>query len=102
MKNISSPKVWAIFPAPARETIQELEKRIVTEWLPTSGFEFTEGADIEVYFNPDPQKTTYEVWIPVKKKETSEKKLTHLSGSFYFSGFSNVQKSSFKRFKKLN
>ena len=61
--------MWAIFPgAGTGKSIQELEKRIVTEWLPTSGFEFTEGPDIEVYFNPDPQKTTYEVWIPVKKK----------------------------------
>lgn len=62
--------MWAIFPgAGTGKSIQELEKRIVTEWLPTSGFEFTEGPDIEVYFNPDPQKTTYEVWIPVKKKQ---------------------------------
>lgn len=63
--------MWAIFPgAGTGKSIQELEKRIVTEWLPTSGFEFTEGPDIEVYFNPDPQKTTYEVWIPVKKKQS--------------------------------
>ena len=25
--------------------------------------------DVEVYFNPDPQNTVYEVWIPVKKKQ---------------------------------
>ena len=63
--------MWAIFPgAGTGKSIQELEKRIVTEWLPTSGFEFTEGPDIEVYFNPDPQKTTYEVWIPVKKEQS--------------------------------
>ena len=51
------------------KSIQELEKRIVTEWLPTSGFEFADGPDIEVYFDPNPQNTTYEVWIPVKKKQ---------------------------------
>lgn len=61
--------MWAIFPgAGTGKSIQKLEKRIVTEWLPTSGFEFTEGPDIEIYFHPDPQKTTYEVWIPVKKQ----------------------------------
>ena len=51
----------------------EYEKlgRIVTEWLPTSGYEFMEGPDIEVYFNPDPRDTAYEVWIPVKKKHAS-------------------------------
>ena len=60
---------WAIFPgAGTGKSIRELEKRIVTEWLPTSGFEFTEGPDVEVYLNPDPQQTAYEVWIPVKKK----------------------------------
>ena len=61
---------WAIFPgAGTGKSIQELEKRIVTEWLPTSGYEFTYGPDVEVYFNPDPQNTVYEVWIPVKKKQ---------------------------------
>ncbi len=61
---------WAIFPgAGTGQSIQELEERIVTEWLPTSGYEFTYGPDVEVYFNPDPQNTVYEVWIPVKKKE---------------------------------
>ena len=61
---------WAIFPgAGTGRSIQELEKRIVTEWLPTSGYEFTYGPDVEVYFNPDPQNTVYEVWVPVKKKQ---------------------------------
>ncbi len=39
-----------------------------TEWLPTSGFEFAEGPDVEVYFRPDPRQTAYEVWILVKKR----------------------------------
>lgn len=60
--------MWANFPGGGTgKSIQELEKRIVTEWLPTSGYEFTEGPDIEVYFNPDPNNTQYEVWIPIKK-----------------------------------
>lgn len=61
--------LWAVFPgAGTGKSIQELERRIVTEWLPTSGYEFTEGPDIEVYFNPNPENTAYEVWIPVQKK----------------------------------
>ena len=73
-KDISSGKYVGNFSRRGTgKSIQELEKRIVTEWLPTSGFEFTEGPDIEVYFNPDPQKTTYEVWIPVKKKQSQRK-----------------------------
>lgn len=60
---------WAIFPgAGANQSIQELERRIVTEWLPTSGYEYGNAPDIEVYLNPDPQNAQYEVWIPVTKK----------------------------------
>ena len=60
---------WAIFPgAGTNQSIQELEKRIVTEWLPTSGYEYGNAPDVEVYLNPDPQNAQYEVWIPVTKK----------------------------------
>lgn len=60
---------WAIFSGEGTgQSIQELEQRIVTEWLPTSGYEYGNAPDIEVYLNPDPQNTKYEVWIPVIKK----------------------------------
>lgn len=60
---------WAIFPGiGTNQSIQELERRIVTEWLPTSGYEYADAPDIEVYLNPDPQNAQYEVWIPVTKK----------------------------------
>lgn len=60
---------WAIFPGegPCPQAIQELEKRIVTDWLPTSGYEYDNGPDIEVYLNADPQNQKFEVWIPVRK-----------------------------------
>lgn len=61
---------WAVFPGrgvcPA--AIQELEKRVVTEWLPTSGYEYDNGPDLEVYLSPDPQNAEFEVWIPVVRK----------------------------------
>ena len=61
---------WAIFPGSGtNQSIQELERRIVTEWLPTSGYEYGDAPDIEVYLNPDPQNAQYEVWIPVVKKQ---------------------------------
>jgi AraC family transcriptional regulator len=63
---------WAIFygegAMPA--SIQELEKRIVTEWLPTSGYEYGNAPDIECYLSADPQNAKFEVWIPVVKKES--------------------------------
>ncbi len=60
---------WAVFPGSGTNlSIQELEQRIVTEWLPTSGYEYADAPDVEVYLNPDPQDAQYEVWIPVRKK----------------------------------
>lgn len=60
---------WAVFEGRGTNlSIQELEKRIVTEWLPGSGYEYGSAPDIEVYLNPDPQDAVYEVWIPVIKK----------------------------------
>ncbi len=59
---------WAIFNGSGTGiSIQELEQRIVTEWLPTSGFEFDNAPDLEVYLNPDPNNMQYEVWLPIRK-----------------------------------
>lgn len=62
---------WAVFPGEGvcPQAIQELEQRIVTEWLPTSGYEYDNGPDIELYISPDPQNAKFEVWIPVVKKQ---------------------------------
>lgn len=60
---------WAIFPGQGTNiSLQDLERRIVMEWLPTSGYEYGNAPDIEVYLNPDPADAKYEVWIPVVKK----------------------------------
>ncbi len=61
---------WAIFSGTGtNQSIQQLEQRIITEWLPASGYEYADAPDIEVYLNPDPQDAQYEVWIPVVKKK---------------------------------
>ena len=61
---------WAIFSGSGTHlSIQDLERRIITEWLPTSGYEYGNAPDIEVYLNPDPADAKYEVWIPVKKAD---------------------------------
>ncbi len=65
---------WAIFTGSGtNHSIQKLEQRIITEWLPTSGYEYDNAPDIEVYLNPDPQNAQYEVWIPVRKKQFRQK-----------------------------
>jgi AraC family transcriptional regulator len=63
---------WAIFYGGGTmpHSIQELEKRIVLEWLPTSGYEYGNAPDIEVYLSADPQNAKFEVWLPVVKKES--------------------------------
>ncbi len=64
---------WAIFYGEGTmpDSIQELEKKIVTEWLPTSGYEYANAPDLEVYLTPDPQNAKFEVWIPVIKKKST-------------------------------
>lgn len=54
----------------ATNALQDLERRIMTEWLPTSGYEYSNGADIEVYpaGNQFSENYTTQVWLPIKKK----------------------------------
>ena len=62
--------VWAVFPGQGtNQSVQELERRIITEWFPASGYEYANAPDIEVYLNPDPANARYEVWVPVIKKQ---------------------------------
>lgn len=63
---------WAVFECLGAmpEAIQSLQKRIITEWLPASGYEYDNGPDIEVYFEGDQQSADYrsEVWLPIVRK----------------------------------
>ncbi|MFZ5988561.1 MAG: AraC family transcriptional regulator [Bacillota bacterium] len=63
---------WAIFESvgPLPETLQNLQRRIVTEWLPTSGYQYANAPDIEVYSDGNQQAEDYkcEVWVPITKK----------------------------------
>jgi AraC family transcriptional regulator len=63
LEELIVPKsTWAVFAGEGtNQSMQELEKRIVIEWLPTSGFEYGNAPDIEVYFNADPDNVKYEV-----------------------------------------
>ena len=63
---------WAVFTCvgPMPGAIQEMQKRLATEWLPTSGYEFGNAPDIEAYFDEDGTKPDVrsEIWVPVVKK----------------------------------
>ncbi len=61
---------WAVFEG--REAmpdgIQELQRRIVSEWLPESGYEWAQAPDIEVYLDPaGTPEARFQVWLPVRK-----------------------------------
>lgn len=68
---------WAVFPCrgPMPLPLQEVNRRIFSEWLPASSYEIAEGYNIEYYSNPEDFKMGMqdheyyaEVWIPVKEK----------------------------------
>lgn len=68
---------WAVFPCrgPMPLPLQEVNRRIFSEWLPASSYEIAEGYNIEYYSNPEDFKMGVqdheyyaEVWIPVKEK----------------------------------
>ncbi|WP_343209289.1 AraC family transcriptional regulator [Anaerolentibacter hominis] len=61
---------WAVFPGSGTMpgAIQEIEKRAVTEWLPASGYEYADAPDIEVYLDSNPANASFEVWLPIVKK----------------------------------
>lgn len=62
---------WAVFSGhgPMPNAIQDLERRAVMEWLPTSGYEYADLPDIECYLTPNPAEAVFEVWLPVIEKK---------------------------------
>lgn len=61
---------WAVFSGSGTNiSLQDLERRVITEWLPTSGYEYAEIPDIEVYIKADPNDAIYEYWLPIVKRQ---------------------------------
>lgn len=65
---------WAIFDCvgPLPGAIQDMmQKRIFSEWLPTSGYRYANAPDIELYFDGDQSAADYrcQIWLPVVKAE---------------------------------
>ena len=61
---------WAVFTGTGRlpDAIQELQRRIVSEYLPGSGYEWAKAPDIEVYLNRPGAESRFQVWLPVTKR----------------------------------
>lgn len=64
---------WGIFECIGAmpKAIQELQTRIVSEWLPASGYEYADAPDIEIYLEGDQSSPDYrcEVWLPITAKK---------------------------------
>lgn len=64
--------LWVVFKCvgPIPSAIQDLWKRIYTEWFPSSGYEHSGGTEIEWYSDDDGCSDEYvsEIWIPIIKK----------------------------------
>lgn len=61
---------WAVFSGQSKQpmAIQELQKRVVTEWLPDSGYEWAQAPDVEVYLSaPGTEEQQFQVWLPIQK-----------------------------------
>lgn len=52
------------------DAMQAVQQRVISEWLPTSGYEYAPAPDIEVYSAGDQQSESYysEVWLPIIKQ----------------------------------
>jgi AraC family transcriptional regulator len=64
---------WVIFPSEKGswdnigDVIENLYKRVYSEWLPTSGYELMDGVDLEIYGGTD-EVGYVELWFPVKQR----------------------------------
>ncbi len=63
---------WAIFKCvgPMPDAIQDMWKKVYSEWLPQANYELISDYDIELYTEGNIQAADYqsEIWIPVKEK----------------------------------
>lgn len=69
MEEYSVPAgTWAVFPCcgPIPQAMQDLQRRIISEWLPSSGYEYAEAPDIEVYSADNYHN---EVWLPIVRRK---------------------------------
>ena len=61
---------WAIFSGKGTNvSLQDLERRVITEWLPFSGFEYGNAPDIERYIQADPENAEYEYWLSIRNEK---------------------------------
>lgn len=75
MVNVMVPDcTYAVFECKGKIpfSVQDMTRRLYGEWLPNSGYEWTQAPDIERYFDGNPSSNDYvcELWLPIKVKQT--------------------------------
>lgn len=61
---------WAVFQGSGtNHSLQDLERNVIMNWLPYSGYACADLPDIEVYLKADPLDMIYEYWLPVQSKQ---------------------------------
>lgn len=72
VERVVEAATYAVFDCtgPMPTAIQELNHRIFTEWLPSSGYEWASKTDVEVYFGPNMTAEDYrsQVWLPIERR----------------------------------
>ena len=61
---------WAVFDC-TLDNLQDITKRIFSEWFPSTGYEHAPAPELEVYLPEDPRTTVMkcQIWIPVFNKK---------------------------------
>jgi AraC family transcriptional regulator len=66
VERVIPSSTWAIFKSggSSPESIQKLEKRIYSEWFPSTKYIHAGSPELELYYEND----DFEIWIPIKKE----------------------------------
>ena len=61
---------WAVFDC-TLDNLQDVTKRIFSEWFPSTGYEHEKAPELEVYLPEDPRSKVMQcqIWIPIVKKK---------------------------------
>jgi len=61
---------WAVFDC-TLDNLQEVTKKIFSEWFPSTGYEHAPAPELEVYLpeNPVTKVMPCQIWIPIIKKK---------------------------------
>jgi AraC family transcriptional regulator len=65
---------WAVFDCTI-DNLQEVTKKIFSEWFPATGYEHAMAPELEIYLPEDPRSKVMQcqIWIPVIKKPKTKK-----------------------------